>query len=175
MTTEALDFNDRALKAAIRAVRVLPSALRREFRTAVGREVVTPLGRQVQLAAGSSATTFSRAFRNRGVSVEPGEEPMLRIGGPEPFGSHGGRMRDITWGAEFGGSHRKTTYQMKGRKSGRRRAAAHEVRRSTTVGFGRHQTDGAFIVPTLRREIDTMSEAYLALLARVTDEGWGDA
>jgi hypothetical protein len=163
-------LNAGGIAMAVRAARALPKELRAEFRTSVNREVVAPVAREIQAVAGRSAIKPVRAFRNRGVAVKPGEEPTLVVGGPEPYGRT--RMRTIAHGAEFGGGYGKTTYTRKGRKAGRRRGPSHQVTRATTVEFGRRVADGRFVYPTLRRRVPEMTEAFLGIVERVTEEVW---
>lgn len=165
-------LDDRTIGKAIRAARSLPRELRAELRTSMNREVAAPVARQIQAAAGREALPVVQAFRNRGVAVKPGEEPTIVVGGPEPYGH--GRMRNQAFGAEYGGGKRESTYTRKGRKRGRRRGAAHTVNdRRTTRHYGGPVKGGRFVGPTLRREAPAMQEAFLRVLARVTDDVWG--
>lgn len=169
--TDSLAVTSAQLRDVARAVRRMPYALRVELRGSVAREVATPVARQVSLAAGASDNAFARAFRSRGVSVKPGTDtPQVVIGGPEPFGSHGGRMRSIAGGAEFGGSRARSTYTRRRSRGGRRRGGSGTVivRRATTVGFGAAPgREGRFLFPTFRRELPRMGEAYLRILERL--------
>lgn len=173
--TDSLAVTSAQLRDVARAVRRMPYALRVELRGSVAREVATPVARQVSLAAGASDNAFARAFRSRGVSVKPGTDtPQVVIGGPEPFGSHGGRMRSIAGGAEFGGSRARSTYTRRRARGGRIRRGGSGtviVRRATTVGFGRAPgREGRFLFPTFRRELPRMGEAYLRILERIADK-----
>jgi hypothetical protein len=163
----------RELAVAVRAARALPRELRAEFRTSVNREVAGPAAREVQAVAGRQSVPAARAFRNRGVAVKPSEEPILVVGGPESYGRT--RMRSIAYGAEFGGGKRRSTYTRKGRKRGRSRSGPHQVTRRTTVGFGPPARAGRFVFPTLIKRAPEMSDAFLRIVARVTDEVWGRA
>lgn len=172
MTGEVITLDNATIAMAARAARALPKELRAEFRTAVNREVVAPVAREVQAVAGRSAIPVVRAFRNRGVAVKPGEEPTLVVGGPETYAGRA-RMRTVAYGAEFGGGDRVTTYTRKGRKVGRKRGAAHSVTRHTTRQFGPHQgKTGRFVYPTLVKAVPQMTEAYLRIVERVTEEVW---
>jgi hypothetical protein len=124
------------------------------------REVASPVAKQVQLAAGAAGNPFARLFRSQGVVVKPNQEnATIVVGGPSGVGTHGGTLRKIVHGAEFGGGHAKTLYWRKG----------HRVKRSTTVGFGPRSTDGRFVFPTVRREIPRMQAAFVVIVARAAD------
>jgi hypothetical protein len=172
MAPEVITLDDRTIAQAVRSARALPRELRQQFRTSVNREVVAPVAREVQVVAGRSTVKAVRAFRNRGVAVKPGEEPTLVVGGPEPYAGRA-KMRTIAFGAEFGGSYRHTEYRRRGRRTGRRRGASHTVDRAVTTQFGtRHDNDGRFVYPTLRKRVPEMTEAFLRIVERVTEEVW---
>jgi hypothetical protein len=172
VTGEVVTLDSRSIAQAARAARALPAELRAEFRLSVNREVVAPVAREVQAVAGRSAISAVRAFRTRGVAVKPGEEPTLVVGGPETYAGKA-RMRTIAYGAEFGGGAKVSTYTRKGRRTGRRRGASHTVTRHTTRQFGPHTgRDGRFVFPTLIKAVPQMTEAYLRIVERVTEEVW---
>jgi hypothetical protein len=170
VVSEFVTFTERDVKSAVRAARALPADLRRALVRDVSRQVVSPVARQVQIAAGRSSVHATRAFRSRGVLVKPGEEPTLVVGGPEAYGRT--TMRRIAQGAEWGGGAKRTTYSRKGRKVGRKRSGSHQVTRRTTAQFGGPEREGRFVRPTMLREVPKMTEAYLAIIARVTEEVW---
>jgi hypothetical protein len=139
----------------------------------VNREVAAPAAREVQAVAARSSVKVVRAFRSKGVAVKPGEEPTLVFGGPETYAGKA-RMRTVVQGAEYGGGKRRTTYTRRGRKRGRSRGASHTVHdRRTTVQFGGPVRDGRFIRPTLVKQAPVMQDAFLRILARVTEDVWG--
>jgi hypothetical protein len=169
----AYSITPKELSVAVRAARALPRELRAEFRTSVNREVAGPAARAIQAAAARQSVPAARAFRSRGVAVKPSEEPIVVVGGPESYGRT--RMRSIAYGAEFGGGKRVTTYSRKGRKRGRSRSGPHQVTRRTTVQFGPPAREGRFVFPTLVKRAPEMTDAFLKIVARVTDDVWGRA
>jgi hypothetical protein len=173
VTQPVLLIDERAVKQAVRAARALPKELRAELRMSMNREVAAPAAREVQAVAARSPYKVVRAFRNRGVSVKPGEEPTLVFGGPETYAGRA-RMRTVVHGAEHGGGKRRTTYQRRGARRGRRRGESHTVHnRRTTVQFGPPSRTGRFIGPTLQAQAPVMQAAFLRVLERATDQLWG--
>jgi hypothetical protein len=170
---DVLDVDARALSAAVRAARNLPADLRAELRRRTAREVVAPVARQVQLAAGASGDPFARLFRSRGVTVRPGDEPILVVGGPERIGDHGGTLRAVVKGAEFGGGRAFTTYLRRSRGTRRRAPRDKRVRRRATVEFGPATRDGTFVYPTILREVPATLDRYARILADVADKVTG--
>lgn len=170
--TEHLAIDRADLDSALRAARNLPKELRADLKSRVGREVVSPVAKQVQLAAGASTLNVVRAFRSRGVAVKPGEEPMLVVGGTEPFGTKA-NMRRIAAGAEFGTYRTRTSYQRKGRKrKGRARGATHGVSRDAGVQMGNRVPDGRFVFPTMLREAPRMADSFVTILDDIVGATW---
>jgi hypothetical protein len=161
-----LTVTSRQVQDAVRASRRLPTDLRTELRDRVDSEVVTPLARQISLAAGASYVHSARAFRlGTGVFVHRGEEPALRVGGPMPYGKT--NLRTVVGGAEFGAHPRPTTYTAtrRGRKPRGAPRRTWQVTRDTTAQFGRFTgTRGRFVFPTMRREGRLTSERWAAIL-----------
>ena len=151
-----------SMQRAIYAARGLPPALRNALKLDVNTKVVSPVAKEVQAVAGSSAIKAVNAFKSKGVLVKPGEKPILVVGGPESYGRT--TMRTIAGGAEWGGSNRHTTYPMKGRRTGRGRHNAHWVRRRVTREFGTQVADGRFVHPTITRMLPVVMDAYVAIL-----------
>ena len=145
------------LDTAIRVIRFGPSAVRAAMRTRVADEVVSPVAHEVMAVAATESNHLVNQFGSRGVTVRKGEKPVLVVGGTSGVGTHGGNLRAIVHGAEFGGSNARHLYARRSGKGGS------VVKRRTTVEFGttgQFRETGRFIYPTITALMPQIIERY---------------
>lgn len=164
---------------ASRALRRLPSAIKRQVKLDVREEVAEPLAARVKAApTGPYARVISA-----GVKTKADVVPRIAVGGKRKAVSGGARVVDLVYGDEFGGGKRETVVTRPARNAARTRtgkpsaktrqaarsAGNTRYRRRTTMQF---VPPHPFLFPTVRRERAAMLEGLGRIIDRVLDQDW---
>lgn len=148
----------RECEATARALRRLPSEVRRAFAADVKSKVADPLARRIAGAAsGPWAAVLAAGTKSRASG-----DPQIVVGGQRPKVSGGAGPRALIFGTEFGGGKRRG-YSTSRR--GRRYA------RATTNQFARNQRP--FVFDTVSESVPAVLDAYAEIVETTFDREVG--
>jgi hypothetical protein len=138
---------------ASRALRRVPSALRRELSAGMREEIADPLAARIRSAGrGVYSSRVAPTAKGRASA-----DPKVVVGGARRVASGGATARDLVFGAEFGGGSRITPV----RASNRNRSHA----RRTTRQFLRNRSP--FVYPTVGASVGWSLDAFANVVTRI--------
>lgn len=153
MSSLADDFPALCTSTA-KAMRSLPSEVRKELRSRMRDEVAEPLAAKIRTA--SHRSPWAKVLAP-GTKTLSGVAPKIKVGGTSPRLSGGGGPRAVVFGAEFGGGKRLTAVP---------RSAKHRgYRRFSTNQFRSHHTP--FVFNTVNANLVAAEEAVATIVLDV--------
>lgn len=154
------DF-ETACKAAARQMRRLPAELRRALANEVRDDVAEPLAADIR---GAWRGPYAHVLA-AGTKARVQTDPQVVIGGSRRVVRGGGSVRDLVFGAEWGGGKRvKPIPARPGRRGHRRR---------TTQQFpstGQHAVFGT-VSRTMDRSLERWADVVERIVGKVMDDG----
>jgi hypothetical protein len=154
-----LDEFARECDAASRALRRVPTDLRRELGREVKEQVAVPLAAKIGAAAsGPYARALSGAVKARAQA-----DPTIVIGGSRKVVRGGANARQLVFGTEWGGGKRTTRVAARPGRRGYRR-------RSTNQFVPAHP----FVFSTIGDNVDWVLDRYSDIVLKVLNEAVSD-
>lgn len=146
-----------ACKTAARQMRRLPAELRRTLANEVKTDVAEPLAADIR---GAWSGPYARVLA-AGTKARVQTDPRVVVGGSRKAVSGGASVRQLVYGAEWGGGRRVKAIPKTPKRRGHRRRTTQQFPRA-----GQHAVYG-----TIHRTLDKTFERWVDVVVRVIDKG----